>query len=560
MTSENSEPYTYTSMKYRILNEISAALASLGIETPAFVEVETPRDASMGDYSTPVGMVLARTLKRPPRQIAQSIADAIPKGGLFKDVTVAGPGFINFTLSDATLADVTRTILTSGTEAMLPSLGKGRRIQIEFVSANPTGPLHLGHGRGAAVGCALSNILTAGGYEVVREYYVNDAGRQVKLLGESVFARYKELLGVDYPFPEDGYKGDYIIEAGRRMLEQIGEKYRDAPYDTGAEAEFIQSSLDAMLDVIKEDLDHFGVRFDVWQSERTLYSEGAVGHAIEFLRDKGLMYEADGALWFRATEFGDEKDRVTIKADGAHTYFASDIAYHLKKVEAGFDEIIDIWGADHHGYIPRMEAVIEALGYDRARLKVLLIQMVNLLRGGKPVQMSKRSGEFVTLREVIDEVGADITKFVFLTRRHDSQLTFDLESVKAASAENPVFYIQYANARINSLFAHAATDEPEAAEINADLALLVEPEERRLMAKLAEYPMVFELASEGREPHRITFYLQELAGTFHPYYNRHRVVTGTPALTSARLALCDAVRRTIRDGLKLIGISAPDKM
>lgn len=546
-------------MKHLIIDAIAKALTTLNLEPPAYIEVEIPKDDTLGDYSSPVAMVLAKHLKRAPKQIAQAIVDAIPNTPQFKDITVAGPGFINFHISDEFLASTLRTILKDGIAPMLPKLGRGRRIQVEFVSANPTGPLHLGHGRGAAVGCALSNILTTAGYEVVREYYVNDAGRQVKLLGESVFARYMELHGKDYPVPEDGYRGDYITEAARAMMDSDGDKYASSSY-AEVESLFIDRSLNAMLDVIKDDLSRFGVEFDTWQSERTLYNEGSVGHAIEFLRARNLMYEQDDALWFRATEFGDEKDRVVIKGDGAHTYFASDIAYHLKKVEAGFDEIIDIWGADHHGYIPRLEAVIDALGYERARLKVLLIQMVNLLRGGKPVQMSKRAGTFITLREVTDEVGADLTKFVFLTRRHDSQLTFDLESVKASSSENPVFYIQYANARINSLFAHAAGEEPDSASLEVDYSLLKEPEERRLMAKLAAYPMIFELASEGREPHRITFYLQDLAGLFHPYYNRHRIVTGTPELTAARLALCDAVRRTIRDALKLLGISAPEKM
>lgn len=547
-------------MKEILMRHLGDALAALGIEAPAYIEIEIPKDEAQGDYSSPVAMVLAKQLRKSPREIAQMISSAIPKSEMFESIVPAGPGFINFTLSDACLADSLGKLLKEGTKSMLPNLGQGRKVQIEFVSANPTGPLHLGHGRGAAVGCALSNILGAAGYEVVREYYVNDAGRQVRLLGESVFARYQELAGgAVHPMPEEGYKGEYIMDAAQALLNKVGDRYKDVAY-AEAEAFFIDSSLDAMLSVIKDDLSSFGVEFDTWQSERTLYGEGSVAHAIEFLKGRDLIFEQDGALWFRATQFGDDKDRVVIKADGAHTYFASDIAYHLKKVEAGYIEIINIWGADHHGYIPRLEAVIEALGYDRARLKVLLIQMVNLLRGGLPVQMSKRSGEFITLREIIDEVGADIAKFVFLTRRHDSQLSFDLEAVKANSSENPVFYIQYANARINSLFGHAGDASSAISIENANLSLLKEPEEKRLIKKLVSYPMIFELASECREPHRITFYLLDLAGCFHTYYNHHRIVTGEPELASARLALCDAVRLTIRDGLALLGISAPEKM
>jgi arginyl-tRNA synthetase len=433
-------------------------------------------------------------------------------------------------------------------------------VQIEFVSANPTGPLHLGHGRGAAVGAALANLLKAAGYQVDREYYINDAGRQVKLLGLSVFAAYQQLLGNEYPLPEDGYKGAYVEDIAREFLKEQGGKYTQERCENVSDV-FIDFAYLRILSGIKKDLEDFGISFDIWQSERELFSSGDVEKAMSDLKQKDYIYEKDGALWFRATAFGDEKDRVIIKQDGECTYFASDIAYHRKKIEKRYDKLIDIWGADHHGYIPRMHAVIEALGYPKEKLRVVLVQMVTLLRGGKPVQMSKRAGEFVTLKEVTDEVGADTTKFIFLTRRSDSHLEFDLETAKAQSSENPVFYVQYANARINSIFTHAREKAIAVDDFSdTDLNVLSLPEELRIIKKLLTYPMVFEGAVNAHEPHRITFYLQELAGMFHPYYNRCKVVTEDPALTAARLALCEAVRIVLKDGLELLGITAPEKM
>lgn len=538
------------------------ALREMGVEPPAQVDIETPREEALGDLSTPVAMSLAKTLKKPPVEIAREIVERISAEEMFEKIVVAGPGFINFHFSPAFLHSGIRAILKEGGGFLRTDVGRGTRVQIEFVSANPTGPLHLGHGRGAAVGGALANLLGAAGYEVTREYYVNDAGRQVELLGHSAFARYKELLGLDYPLPEEGYQGEYVKDIALGIMGEEGERFRDSGYEEAGEF-FVERSLAMMLSGIKKDLSDFGVEFDAWQSERDLYESGAVRHAMDHLGEKGLMYEAGGALWFRATEFGDEKDRVVIKSDGRHTYFASDIAYHLKKVESGFGEIINIWGADHHGYVPRLEAVMEALGRGREKLKVLLVQMVSLLRAGEPVQMSKRAGEFVTLREVMEEVGADTARFIFLTRRHDSHLAFDLEDAKAKSAENPVYYVQYANARINSIFRHAGQEglglDAEGLA-GAALARLSEPDEIRLMKKLLMYPLVFEAAALSREPHRITFYLQELAGMFHPYYNRHRVVTDAAAATGARLALCEAVRVVLGEGLGILGITAPEKM
>ncbi len=547
-------------MKRTVLDIVMKALREMGVEPPGQVEIETPRGEALGDLSTPVAMSLAKTLKKPPREIAREIVERISAEEMFERIEVAGPGFINFHFSPAFLQSGIRAILTEGSAFLRTDVGRGTRVQIEFVSANPTGPLHLGHGRGAAVGGALANLLDAAGCEVTREYYVNDAGRQVELLGHSVFARYKELLGLDYPLPEEGYQGEYVKDIALRIMGEEGDRYRDSGYGEAGEF-FVERSLAMMLSGIKKDLADFGVEFDAWQSERDLYGSGAVRHAIDHLGGKGLMYEAGGALWFSATAYGDEKDRVVIKSDGQHTYFASDIAYHLKKIESGFGELINIWGADHHGYVPRLEAVLEALGCEREKLKVLLVQMVSLLRAGEPVQMSKRAGEFVTLREVMEEVGADTAKFIFLTRRHDSHLAFDLEDAKAKSAENPVYYVQYANARINSIFKHAGQQGMVSESLaGEDLARLSETDEIRLMKKLLMYPLVFEAAALSREPHRITFYLQELAGMFHPYYNRHRVVTDDAGATGARLALCEAVRVVLKEGLGILGITAPEKM
>jgi len=410
------------------------------------------------------------------------------------------------------------------------------------------------------VGAALSNLLEAAGFMVEREYYVNDAGRQVKVLGHSVFAKYQQLLGIEYPFPEDGYKGGYVEEIARKVIKSEGSRYSETSFQDASDF-FIDFSYRQMLREIEEDLGAFGIAFDTWQSERDLYTRNDVNNAIDDLRHRRHLYEEEGALWFRATAFGDDKDRVIIKGDGEFTYFASDIAYHRKKIEKGFDEIVDIWGADHHGYITRLKAVIEALGYPPDHLRVLLVQMVTLLRGGKPVQMSKRAGEFVTLREVMEEVGSDTTKFIFLTRRPDSHLEFDLEVAKEQSAENPVFYVQYANARINSIFAHATEKGMEREDFTeADLSLLSAPEELRIIKKLLIYSMTFEGAVLSHEPHRITFYLQELTGLFHPYYNKYKVVTEGKELSRARLALCEAIRIVIKDGLEVLGLGAPERM
>jgi len=547
-------------MKKDFVLAIEESLRKMGVDSIPSIEVEVPPDANFGDLSTPVAMTLARFLKKPPKMIAEELISHLAENAILQKVEIAGPGFINVSFRSDFLYAGMKRILESGGGFLRENIGMGKRVQIEFISANPTGPLHLGHGRGGATGNALANLLKAAGFHVEREYYINDAGKQIRLLGQSVFARYQQLLGVEYPDPEEGYKGGYIEVIAREILLREGARFILNEFDEAADF-IIDYSRRIIMSGIEEDLKDFGIAFDSWQSELELFKAGEVTRAIEDLRSKGFIYEKDRAMWFKATAFGDDKDRVIIKQDGEYTYFTSDIAYHRKKIEKTYDELIDIWGADHHGYIPRIQAVIEALGYPKEKLRVLLVQMVALLRGGKPVQMSKRAGEYITLREVMEEVGADTAKFIFLTRRPDSHLEFDLEVAKARSSENPVFYVQYAHARINSIFSHAQEKEiPTDALSDADLSLLSRGEELRIIKKLLTYPMVFEGAVCAHEPHRITFYIQELSGMFHPYYNRCRIVTDDIALSRARLALCEAIRTVLKDGLEILGISAPERM
>lgn len=547
-------------MKKDFVAIIKESLKKIGTDAIPPIDVEVPPHGDFGDLSTPVAMSLSKVLKKPPKKIAEELVSHITEKTVLERIDIAGPGFINVTFTKGYLYAGMKKILESRSGFLREDIGQGRRIQIEFISANPTGPLHLGHGRGGATGEALANLLVAAGFQVEREYYINDAGKQIRLLGHSVFARYQQLLGVEYPAPEEGYKGGYIEDIAHEVVFKVGSNYVQKRFDDSADF-FIDYSYKKILAGIKEDLNEFGIVFDSWQSERELFQSSQVSKALEDLRSRGFIYEKEQATWFRATAFGDDKDRVIIKQDGEYTYFTSDIAYHRKKIENNYDALIDIWGADHHGYIPRMQAVIQALGYPKEKLKVLLVQMVSLLRGGKPVQMSKRAGEFVTLREVIEEVGADTTKFIFLTRRPDSHLEFDLEVAKAQSSENPVFYVQYAHARINSIFAHAREKGIHMDTLSdADLSLLSHSEELRIIKKLLIYPMVFEGAVKAHEPHRITFYIQELSSIFHPYYNRYRIVTDDVALSKARLALCEAIRIVLRDGLEILGISAPERM
>lgn len=536
----------------KILREIlNNAVVKPAQQSSRDIEIEIPKEESFGDLSTPVAMGLAKQLKQNPKKIAQDIIDKIEYGDIFEKIEIAGPGFINFTFAKNFLWKELKKLITENVEYLSLDIGKGKRVQIEFVSANPTGPLHLGHGRGAAVGSALSNLLESAGYNVEKEYYINDAGRQVQLLGLSVWARYNQMMGREYAYPDHGYRGDYI--------NSLAEDFRKSSLPASSITDFCSKK---MLDGIKNDLEDFGITFNHWQSEKELFENSSVQNSINELRSREYIYEKNGAVWFKSSIFEDDKDRVIVKHDGEYTYFASDIAYHKRKVENGYDEIIDIWGADHHGYIPRIQAVMQALGYPKESLRILLVQMVTLLRGGIPVQMSKRTGEFITLREVMDEIGADTTKFLFLTRRHDSHLEVDIETAKRQSHENPVYYVQYAHARINSIF--EKLKDQEKFEVFRDLSdfngSLFNQEETRLIKKVLNYPMIFRNAVLAREPHRITFYLQELASMFHTYYQKFRVISEDPELTKLRLALCDAIKIVLKHGLKILAVKAPEKM
>jgi arginyl-tRNA synthetase len=564
-------------MKEEVVDIVNKAIDKLraewGLETIPPIDVEIPRNEAMGHVATTVAMRLTKVIRKAPQKIAADIVAQIetersrdPESSPFQEVSFANPGFINFKYKDEYFHSKLRDLLDKGHPFFITDMGREKRVQVEFVSANPTGPLHIGHGRGAAIGNALCNLLETAGYRVEREFYINDAGLQVKLLGQSVYATYQQKFGNPIPFPEDGYKGEYIKNIVEEIAEKAGDQYLSTPFDECGDF-FTGFSYKRMLSDISKDLTDFGIRFDRWQSEKGLYEEGKVKDALNFLSENGFLYEKDGARWFRATSFGDDKDRVVVKKDGEHTYFASDVAYHKDKLDRGFDIIMNIWGADHHGYIPRLRSVMQAFGLPEERFRVILVQIVSLLRHGRPVQMSKRAGEFVTLREVIDEVGSDITKFIFLTRRSDSHLDFDIDVAKRDSSENPVFYVQYAFARISSIFRQAEKTgqrtksiENEGTDHKAEFAVLREDDEISMIKKLLHYQMVFEGAVLSFEPHRITFYLQELAAQFHSFYNRHRVISEDEQLTSARLSLCRAVHMVLEEGLRILGVHAPERM
>ncbi|MBI3597620.1 MAG: arginine--tRNA ligase [Nitrospirae bacterium] len=529
---------------------------------PDKVVVEIPKETVQADFATTVAMMLAPVEGRPPREIAQTLQDYLQKESraILEHVQLAGPGYINLTLKPDQWRQVLLEVEAQGKRFGRIEIGKGQRIQVEFVSANPTGPLHVGHGRWAAVGNALANLLEAAGDQVHREYYNNDSGRQVKLLGLSVYARYQQLLGHPVPDPDDGYRGGYVTEMAQRLADRYGEKFRGRTADDCLEF-FTRHSLEEMTGVIREDLSSFGIAFDDWFSEASLYQSGAVQNALDELRGKDYLYEKEGALWFRSTHFGDDKDRVVRKEDGEFTYLASDIAYHRDKLARGFDLLIDIWGADHHGYTARMEAAVQALGYPKTRLRILIGQLVKLVRNGQPVPMSKRAGEFVTLRDVVDEVGKDAALFFFLMRRLDSPMEFDLELAKRQSNENPVYYVQYAHARLCSVGRQAEEQgvrlkDPE----QVRLELLAEPEELKLMKRLDFFPRLIEESARALEPHRLTFYLLELAGILHNYYFKHRIISANNDLTQARLLLVGAVRTVMANALEILGVTAPERM
>jgi arginyl-tRNA synthetase len=523
--------------------------------------IEVPSHTEHGDFASNVAMLLAKTEKKPPRQIAESLASRLRNDTkLFESVEVAGPGFINFFINKDVWRKTLGTICASGDTYGRSSVGRGKRVQVEFVSANPTGPLHIGHGRGAATGDAIASILSAAGFDVIREYYINDAGNQMDTLGKSVFLRYRELLGESVEFPQNCYQGDYVRDIARDLIMKYGSKYLETPEEEAISL-FAKIGGGIILKGIQQDLEDFGVVHDTWFSEQSLFDSGKVGEAIAQLKDKGFLYESEGALWFRTTDFGDDKDRVVVRGNGVTTYFASDIAYHREKYQQGFDLVVDVWGADHHGYVPRLKGVVQGLGRNAEDLKIVLVQLVALLRNGVPVAMSTRSGEFVTLKEVVDEVGRDAARFFFLMRRSDSQLDFDLELAKRHSADNPVYYVQYAHARICSIFDNArekGVTIPDSAQI--PLSKLETPEEIALIKALAAFPEVVEGSALHFEPHRIPFYLQELASLFHSFYNKNRVIGEDPELSAARLLLLMCTAQTLKNGLILLGVSAPERM
>jgi arginyl-tRNA synthetase len=520
--------------------------------------VETPREREHGDYAAALAFLLARKAGKSPEEIARFLVKNMRADALCSEVTIAARGFINFRVRDAAFRSELAEISRTGLDPFFPNVGGQKRVIIEFVSANPTGPLHIGHGRGAAVGDVLAHVLEKSGYQVVREYYVNDAGRQIETLGQSVYLRWKELQGESVDYPSNLYQGDYVRDIARMLLAEKVE----APAEVGSAVAFMaRFAADLVLAGIRKDLEAFGVFFDSFYRETTLFERGLVDETIQALRERGWLYEQDGALWFRTSPLGDEKDRVIIKSGGEKTYFASDIAYHREKFERGFHTLVDIWGADHHGYIDRLKASIEALGRDRDALKVLLIQFVTLLKEGKPVGMSTRSGQFTTLREVLDEVGTDAARFFFLMRKSDAHLEFDLDLAKKTSNENPVYYVQYAHARIESIFRMAQGEGIDLAAIrHADVGRLVLPEEMGLIKEILNFFDVLEGSARSFEPHRITFYLIDLVGKFHGYYNKVRVLGNEIELTMARLALLAVLQNVIREGLHIVGVSAPERM
>ena len=521
--------------------------------------LEPPKQREFGDLATNVAMLWAKSARKPPRAIAEAILKNIEDpDGMLARVEIAGPGFLNFTYSAKYYLQQLRQ-LAAGKGAGL-DFGHGRKVLVEFASVNPTGPLHVGHGRVAVIGDVLARLHEATGFTVEREYYVNDAGNQMENLGLSLAARYRELFGEPVEFPENGYPGDYVKDLAATIKQQHGDQYLDL--DRNAAVKFFRKyGGDALLGMIRAQLRDFGIAFDSFFSEEAMRERGEVERAMNELRSRGLLYSQDGAEWYRSTRFGDDKDRALIKSDGELTYFASDIAYHRDKFERQFHKLINVWGADHHGYVPRLKAALQGLGYDPNVLQIVLVQMVQLTRGGEPVRMGKRTGEFVSLEEVIEEVGRDAARFFFLMRKSDSHLDFDVNLAKQQSAENPVFYVQYAHARVSSIFEQAiksGMDVGERASVRVERLAL--PEEMELIRKIIQFNDVLEESVRDLEPHRLVFYLLDLAGEFHRYYNRQRVISEDVDLSRARLLLIENVQKTVRRGLEILGVHAPVKM
>jgi arginyl-tRNA synthetase len=523
------------------------------------VEISRPRQKEHGDFSTNAALVLASSLGRNPREVAAEVVAALPESPTVCGVEIAGPGFINFRVTDAWLHDTLREIAAKGAAyGHMPR--NGQRVQVEFVSANPTGPLTIGHARNAAIGDALARVLDAAGWDVEREYYFNDAGGQMDRFGASVEARYLELCGREAWVPEDGYQGDYVTDIARDIRDAYGDSLADLPDRERFERLRAEGASHAM-ESIRSTLSRFGVTFDVFFSEAELERKGEIEQAVERLRDAGYAYEADGAVWFRSTDLGDDKDRVVVRSNGAHTYFGADCAYLIDKFSRGFDHVIYVWGADHHGDVARVKGAARALGLDPDRVETLIYQFVSFLRGGEPVKMSKRAGTFVSLDELIDEVGTDAARFHLLMFSNDHAMNFDIEEVKRQSMENPVYYVQYGHARIASILRKATAQRIGGAEIETtDLSVLATEPEIDLMKALSEVPAVLAAAAEFRAPHRLTHAAQDLAAKFHRFYTECRVVSDDAALTEARLSLCRATKQVLAELLGLLGVSAPESM
>jgi arginyl-tRNA synthetase len=586
-------------LKAQIEGLLNAAIAGLKAEgglpreVSVSVELDRARATEHGDFASNVALALAKQVKAKPRELAEKIVRALPASPLVAKVEIAGPGFINFFLRADVYRQVVPRILAEAEAYGRSTIGGGRRVQVEFVSANPTGPLHVGHGRGAAYGAAVANLLEAAGFRVHREYYVNDAGRQMDILATSVWLRYLELCGERLEFPANGYRGDYVHDIGATLHREHGAAFRrpaaevfqgvppDEPRGGDKEAHIdaliaraqrllgaadyrrvFDLGLKIILDDIRRDLEEFGVVYDQWFSERSLVENDAADRAIERLQGSGHVYEKEGALWFRSTDYGDEKDRVVVRENGQKTYFAHDIAYHMDKLERGFERVIDIWGADHHGYVPRIKAALAAIGDDPERLHVLLVQFAVLYRGGQKVQMSTRSGEFVTLRELRREVGNDAARFFYVLRKCEQHMDFDLDLAKSQSSDNPVYYVQYAHTRVCSVFRQLQEKgwTHDTAHGERQLDRLTEPHELALMTQLARYPEAVEAAALAYEPHQLAHYLRDLAYDFHTYYNSHTFLVDEAGLRDARLHLIASTRRVIANGLELLGVSAPESM
>lgn len=551
---------TYETLKEAIADAAVKAGVVEWEQVPA-IAIEVPRDKAHGDLATNAAMQLTRIAKKNPREIATAIIEHLDKAKAnVTSAEIAGPGFINFRMDKRYLLPVVASVLEQGGAYGRTDAGGRRKVQVEFVSANPTGSLHLGHARGAAVGDALCNVLAFAGYDVSREYYINDAGNQVNNLARSIEARYRQALGEDAAMPEDGYYGEDIVGFAKELAEREGarllEKTDEARFDY-----FRSYGLERELDKIKRDLGRFGVSFDSWYSETSLYRTGKVEGALEALRAQGHVYDEEGAVWLNTTAFGDDKNRVLVKNDGSYTYLTPDIAYHMDKFARGFDELINIWGADHHGYIPRVKAAMAALGHDPQRLTVLIAQMVSLFQNGEKVKMSKRTGKAITIEDLMDEVGVDAIRYFFTMRSMDTHLDFDMDLAVSTSNENPVFYVQYAHARICSIFRQAEEQGVAVLPVTeANLELLTAEHEYDLLRKMGEFPAVVADSAKDYAPHHIVRYVYELAALFHSYYRAERVITEDAAQSQARLQLLAALRHTLANGLRLIGVSAPEQM